>query len=419
MNLYGKILYEPQLRFNYSSTYAVHTVPKKGLIRFGPYDSGQYNKDCIKSIILYSKGTEEAKNILKNELTQGAGNYKGFQELFRISLRCEDEVEFEENRIERTLQEVVRKDVDIIFILIKTGKKIRASSNVYKTVKKMLLGNGIPSQVVISEKIDRRYGRDWMLENIALATYAKTGGTPWVVANPLQENQLILGVSRAKDISNYLVGFITLFTQDGDFILMHSKAPVIQWEDYIKGLKGLIIDAVEEFIKLEGEPSSIIVHFHKRPGEKEISAIEDALKNLNKDIPYALIHINEYSNFRLFDTGHPGYVPLKGLKVDLSRHEALLLTDGRLDGRRQKMGVPRVLDIVMDKRSTLSVEKFPHLVKQIYDFAHVNWRGFNASAIPITLNYSKLIARMIIEIGAKNWNQIIASGKLRDKAWFL
>jgi len=250
MNLYGEILDKPQLRFNYSSTYAVHNLPKKGLINFGPYDSGQFNKECIKSIILYSEGTNEAKNILKKGLTQGEGKYKGFQELFKISLRCEDEAEFETNRIERTLEEVVRKDVDIIFILIKAGGKTRSYIDIYKTVKKILLGNGIPSQVVISQKINRPQGREWMLENIALATYAKTGGTPWVVANPLQENQLILGVSRAKDISDYLVGFVTLFTQDGDFILMHSKAPVIRWEEYIKGLNSLIIDAVEEYMKV-------------------------------------------------------------------------------------------------------------------------------------------------------------------------
>jgi len=49
----------------------------------------------------------------------------------------------------------------------------------------------------------------------------------------------------------------------------------------------------------------------------------------------------------------------------------------------------------------------------------VNWRGFNAAAIPVTLNYPKLIATIVGEVGADRWNQIIASGKLRDKAWFL
>jgi vacuolar-type H+-ATPase subunit F/Vma7 len=413
MSLYSEILDPPQLRFDYSSTFAVDVFSKRGLTRFGPYDSAQYGKDSIRCGILYSKGLKETKNVLIKGLVEGEVKYKGFQSLFQIPLTCEEEIEFETNKIEQTLQNITQKEIDIVFVLIKPAE------NIYKTVKNILLGNGIPSQVVISEKINYPQGRQWILENLSLAAYAKTGGTPWVVANPMEDNQLILGVSRAQDRKNYLVGFVTIFTQNGDFILLHSKAPVIKWEEYIDGLTGLIVDAVEEYKKLKGTPSSIIVHLHKRPGWQEIGAIENALKSLEEDIPYALIHLNEYSNFRLFDTGHRCHVPPKGLKVDLSSHEALLLTDGRIGEKRNRMGVPRVLDVVMDKRSSLPSEYFSDFVKQIYDFSHVNWRGFNASAIPITLNYSKLIARMIVEIGASSWNQIIASGKLRDKAWFL
>jgi len=96
-----------------------------------------------------------------------------------------------------------------------------------------------------------------------------------------------------------------------------------------------------------------------------------------------------------------------------------LLLDGRAGDQRRKVGVPRVLDIAMDKRSSLPAEEFPNLVRQIHDFARVNWRGFNAAAIPVTVNYARLIAQLVLEVGADHWNQIIAAGKLRDKAWFL
>jgi len=86
---------------------------------------------------------------------------------------------------------------------------------------------------------------------------------------------------------------------------------------------------------------------------------------------------------------------------------------------RRSRGVPKVLDIRMDKRSTMPVDEFPYLIRQIYNFARVNWRGFNARAVPVTLNYSYLIARLIMEIGPENWNRIISEGRLRDKAWFL
>lgn len=58
-------------------------------------------------------------------------------------------------------------------------------------------------------------------------------------------------------------------------------------------------------------------------------------------------------------------------------------------------------------------------MKQIYDLSYVNWRGFNAETIPATLNYSKLIAKLIADLGAEKWNDIVASGRLRDKSWYL
>ncbi|RLI78531.1 hypothetical protein DRP07_10980 [Archaeoglobales archaeon] len=164
----------------------------------------------------------------------------------------------------------------------------------------------------------------------------------------------------------------------------------------------------------------MIIHFHKKPSKREIESIENALTSVEKDTPYALVHLNEYSNFRLFDASHSTYVPPTGLKVSLSSHQALLLLDGRRRGvERRKTGVPRILDVRMDKRSTLEFERFPELVKQISDFSYINWRGFNAVSVPITLNYSKLIAKMVIDIGLENWNQVVAEGKLRDKSWFL
>ena len=113
------------------------------------------------------------------------------------------------------------------------------------------------------------------------------------------------------------------------------------------------------------------------------------------------------------------YVPQAGLQVNLSLRRALLLLDGRENDKRNRIGVPNVWDISMDKRSTLSPDEFPRLVSQIYRFAKVNWRGFNAKSIPVTINYSKLICNQVLEVGLNSWNSIISNGKLREKAWFL
>jgi hypothetical protein len=73
----------------------------------------------------------------------------------------------------------------------------------------------------------------------------------------------------------------------------------------------------------------------------------------------------------------------------------------------------------MDRRSTLPLNEFPRLVHQVFAFSRINWRGFNAQTLPATLNYSYLVAHLVSEIGADNWNHIASAGNLRDKAWFL
>ncbi len=414
--LYGKRLKEPLLRFNYSSATAIDAYSKRGLSRFGPYDQALLEKNEINCIILYIERYIKEKNILIKVIQEGEENFDGFQSLFKIPLKFVDSIPVKEDakEIKIQLEKIACENPDFVYIILPKN------SDFYVLSKTILLGNGIPNQVLIAEKISRSYGRQYYFENVSLATYAKVGGTPWVTTRAYETKPLMIGVSRAQDRDrSYFVGFVTMFTCDGDFIFMNSKAPVIKWEDYVNGLTTLVEDSIIEFQREIYDPEHLIFHFHKNPGRREFKAIVTALKNLNLDIPYGLIHINEYSNYCLFDTSHITYVPPARIVVNLSKREALMLLDGRIGDRRRRMGVPNILDIRMDKRSTLETELFPDIIEQIKDFSALNWRGFNAAKIPVTINYSKLIARMIAQIGINNWNQIVAQGKLRNKAWFL
>jgi len=418
VKLYGSILSPPQLRFSYSSTFAVASDARKGLKQFGPYDAALLPQSQISCGLIYPSGMESLKQSFINGLIDGEGNFPGFDRMFRIPLiiGAEQGIKYgSESEVRRAISSVVNQPLDLVFILAPvTGGRF------YSMIKRELLGNGIPSQVVMDGKIQPSDGRQWVLENLALASYAKIGGTPWVVANPEKKNQLILGVSRAQDASKkFLVGFVTVFTSEGDFLMMHSGAPVIEWERYADGLKSLILESVEEYQSKKGVPEEIILHFHKRPGERELRAIESALKSLGKPIPYALMHLNDSSNFRLFDSTSSTFIPEAGIRVDLSQHQSILLLDGLVNGKRRRQGVPNVLDISLDKRSTLPSSIFSRLTQQVFNFSRLNWRGFNSTASPVTLLYSKLISKMMIEVGTENWNQIVASGKLRDKSWFL
>lgn len=420
MNLFANLLPPVQLRFNNISKFSTDTNPRNGIKRFGPYDASLFMQSQIRCGIIYPASIKSCRDLLVNGLVKGEGsNFPGFSPWFKARLifdpTLEKPVSEDPRSIRQAVSELATRNCDLVYIVI-TAR----NGNVYQVCKSTLLCNGIPCQVVTAPKLQNSFNRPWVLGNIALASYAKIGGTPWVAADSAVRNELVMGVSRAQDKNKkYVVGFVTLFNQDGDFLLMHSKTPVIEWEDYVKGIEDLIVDAYHEYKGNFGVPKSLIIHFHKKPGYSEINAINNSLKQLGESIPYALMHLNEYSLFRLFDTSHPTYVPVSGIQVNLSRYRALLLLDGRENDKRNRVGVPNVWEISMDKRSTMSWEDLPRLVQQIHKFSRVNWRGFNSRSIPVTINYSKLICDQVLDIGLQSWNTIIANGKLKEKAWFL
>lgn len=419
MNLFGQILPPVKLRFNSASTYATEFVSMRGIKRFGPYDAGLFLQESIRCGIIYPSRVATQKTTLVEGLLKGEGSiFGGFEQWFRTRVSFDYEgplLNEDVEKFKQTVSEVVQKDCDLVFVLT-----TQRSKSLYRESKAILLGNGIPCQFVLAGKLQDANQRPWILANLALASYAKVGGTPWVVADVGKRSELVMGVSRAQDENKkYVVGFVTLFNQDGDFLFWHSKTPVVEWDRYVEGLGEMVVEAFSEYVGQYGVPGSLVIHFHKRPGYRELEAVNGALQRIGQNVPYALLHLNEYSNYRLFDTSHSTYVPPTGLKVDLGQRQTLLLLDGREGDRRNRVGVPNVLEITMDRRSTMPFSEFPRLVRQIHQFAKVNWRGFNARSAPVTINYSYLISRLILEIGINNWSPIVAAGKLRDKAWFL
>jgi hypothetical protein len=259
------------------------------------------------------------------------------------------------------------------------------------------------------------------LSNISLSTYAKIGGTPWVIEAP-ERPEIVIGVSRAVDpTSRVIIGFAVVFKQNGDFVLSYSKSPVTTWGEYEMGVEDLVLEAINKYRRIETDPDQIVFHFSKRPGKREIESISKALERLGLEARYALVHLNDSSGFRLFDTSHPSHVPFAGLKVRLSSHETLLLLDGRdPQGLRPFVGTPSVLDVTIDRRSTVDPHEHQRLVDQVFSLAFVNWRGFNARTVPVTTNYAYLIARIASGLeSVDEWNRIISSEELTGKAWFL
>jgi hypothetical protein len=418
----GEVLDRAQLRFSRSSPQARHDDARRGLRMHGPYDWSTLGKDRVSAIVVCPRPLSQAADTLVSALTGGTGYFPGFQEMFRVPLRVTGKILIDNEtpgEIEQAIRQAVVESPDIVYLVTEAR-----NDTLYSAAKGLLLGNGVPSQVVTAAKLIPGDQLQWIVENIALASYAKVGGTPWVVAAKHPVKEVVIGVSRVQDRSgSMIVGIVTMFTQDGDFLLSDYLAPKpLAWDTdaYVSGLADLIATAYLQYERDFGKPENVVVHLCKRPGKlHEVEAAVQAVHSIGTPVPFALVHLNDDTNFRLFDTGQSHCVPPAGLCVQLGPQRSLVLLDGLVHGRRVRRGVPTTLEVSLDKRSTFSREAFPRLVQQVADFSRVNWRGFNAYASPASLNYSYLIAKMISEVGISRWNEIAASGRLRDKAWFL
>ncbi len=421
-SLYANIFDPPLLRFNYALPTAVSRSPMMGISQFGPYDRDIFPKSEIKPAIVYPFAREKEVDRFIQSFINGLGIYSGFRRWFRVEMKDFEKYDLKSTTLEaydETLKNIVKSDYDIVFVIVEEDSR---DASLYSRIKTILLGNGIPCQVIRSITISTTDDQlQWIIGNIALSTYAKVGGTPWVI-EAREKPEIILGMSRAMDrYKKVIVGFVTIFKHNGDFILLYSKSPVTTWEEYQLQLEKLVYDAIREYERREETPSSLVFHFHKRTGRREIEAVKEAIDSLGLDVKYALLHLNSYSSYRIFDATDFTYVPLIGLSARLSSRQAILVTDGRRRySRRPYVGTPHVLEITMDKESTMDFGEFPRLVEQVYRFSYVNWRGFNARTVPITINYPYLIARLVGSLeDVGKWNTIITNGKLVDKAWFL
>ncbi|MEM3453309.1 MAG: Piwi domain-containing protein, partial [Candidatus Hadarchaeum sp.] len=155
-------------------------------------------------------------------LVNGSGRFNGFGSLFRIPIEFSQErgiSDESERAVEEAVRAILRDHHPDVFVLITSDR----NQALYRSAKTLLLGNGIPNQVVRAATIENAEGLACSLENIALQLYAKAGGTPWTVMSPSRDNELVIGVSRALDRNrNMVIGFVTLFTHDGDYQLLYS-----------------------------------------------------------------------------------------------------------------------------------------------------------------------------------------------------
>lgn len=319
--------------------------------------------------------------------------------------------------------------------------------NPYLVTKAAFLAQQIPTQEFKIETTRCSASRlDFILSNIALASYAKLGGTPWhLKVNSPMAHELVVGLGSASISDSRLgarermVGITTLFTSEGRY-LIGNMSNAVAFEDYGKAVVEMLTSAIERARKdmnwQPGDEVRLIFHSFKPLKDMEaeaVKAVADSLKDYQVD--FAFLHVAQDHDTVLFDSNNPGaksfagmargvevmkgeFAPLRGTYLTLNKSNAILSLTGSKEVKKPTDGLPYPVLLHLHRSSTFTDMKY--LTEQVYTFACHSWKSFDMAGMPVTIGYSQLIARLLGRLGAlPHFSVDSIHGRLNRLRWFL
>ncbi|TBE31668.1 argonaute/piwi family protein [Rhizobium ruizarguesonis] len=320
-------------------------------------------------------------------------------------------------------------------------KSIDDGSNPYYATKSVFLKRDIPVQSVRLETMSQA-GSElvFSMNHMSLATYAKLGGVPWLLASrQTTAHELVIGLGshttttgRTGPQQRY-VGITTVFSSDGSYLLS-DRTGVVPYERYADELYETLKRTVDTVRKQDNwratDKVRLVFHMFKPLKDLEVEAIERTIQDLDlKDVTFAFLHIAPDHPLLIFDEDQPGVGfgnnkkgvlgPFRRLNVRLSDFESLIVFSGASELKQASDGMPRPALLKLHRRSTF--KDMTYLARQAFEFSGHSWRMLAPEPYPITIRYSDLIAERLTGLAnVAGWDdEAIKFGNVGRRLWFL
>jgi len=319
---------------------------------------------------------------------------------------------------------------------------LRGEMNPYLVAKSAFLSQQIPVQEFMTETMRRKgTGMDFILSNIALASYAKLGGTPWhlKVDHPMA-HELVVGLGSASISDSRLgarqrmIGITTLFSSEGRYLL-GNMSNAVSFEDYGKAVVDMLANAIAraraDMNWQKGDEVRLVFHSFKPLKDTEAEAVKAVAASMTDfHVDFAFLHVAQEHETALYDSDSIGvksfaahvmkgeYAPPRGTYLTLNKSDTILSLTGAKEVKKPTDGLPYPVLLHLHRGSTFTDMKY--LTEQVYTFACHSWRSFDMGRMPVTITYSQLIARLLGRLGALPHFSIDSiHGRLNRLRWFL
>lgn len=296
---------------------------------------------------------------------------------------------------------------------------LQGNENPYLVTKAAFMKHHVPVQEVTIEKMASP-GSDlvYIMNDISLATYAKMGGTPWLLAAEAPvAHELVIGVGSHHlsgpriGAKERVVGITTVFSGDGRYLL-DSRSGAVLYKQYPSAILDTLQRAVSEVRRDQNWQSNdsvrLVFHAFKPFKDAEVEAVKDVVAKLGlPDAQFAFVHVVDDHPFLAFDEGNGGafapgglkkgvFAPERGTLLKFTRDEAVVAFTGAGEVKQPSDGMPKPVLLRLHRDSTF--KDITYLARQAFGFSCHSWRGFAPAPLPITILYSELIAKMLMNL---------------------
>lgn len=434
VQLHTEQLDTPTPRFDYSNPNITDTVVGRGLGKYGPFDSS-ISRDFTDATfsILYPKTWESEAEKLEEALIDGYSSYypNGFEDFFRMnSVSVENRFVIDNTDFDTYVaaaDKIQSEDDDLAIILTSNEMQNRGHRSPYWLMKALLTNNGIPSQMVMVDRLQPtsplHVDLQNLIVNIASQIYAKIGGIPWVVHQTDSNVDLIIGVGKSEYQAHRIggtkrtLGFASAYQSNGAFTWFDSTQSTVSDKDFNDQLTESIIEAAEQYSKREMPPDNIIVHSYKRIGPAEKEA-KERLEGMFNEPDVTLAHLNDSHDFRIYDPNDKTGLSERGLWTRTGQNKGFVLTGGR---RRYRPGSAIPIEIKIE--GDLATKE---IAQGVFNLCSVYWKDQFGANMPITIKYAEDIADIIENAQKIDDDGLIsididrfAHPRIRNIPWFL
>ena len=433
-----------------------HKYAWPGLTAHGPFSQETFSRPSPRILVVCPVAALEASGTFVRQLSDGSPNTRAFIKGMRQTFGLAD-IRFEYAAVEKTSdgsvsdsyrqaihESLCRGDTpDAAIVIIRDeDSDLPDSQNPYLHSKALLLMAGVPSQEARLSTITRNpAGLQYVLQNVALALYAKMGGVPWTIDHDIGVvDELVIGIGTAELSTSRMtkrqryIGITTVFRGDGSY-LVGQLSREATYSEYPAVLRSAVRDTLISIKNRNGWQvgDRIRLIFHAARPPKCIDFAElmtEAVEAIGKDqqIDVAFLTVSQDHPFTLFNESQPGkqtskgpkgeFVPDRGLIIRTGRYSRLITTSGVTLVKRAGLPLSRPLHVNLRRGSTF--DDLDYLAEQVLKFTQLSWRSTQPASIPVTIYYSELIARLLGRMKAiPDWSPALIDTQLRASKWFI